>query len=77
MISTCGSDCTEDGDCPGPVDGDAVQRCEDVQLDPGIAGSGCVLFCGGGLECPAGMSCQTEDLLPDGDGNVLEICVAD
>lgn len=76
VVSTCGGECMEDIDCPGPANGNAVQRCERLEFDPNEEGQGCVLFCGGGLECPAGLTCQNVNLAPSFEQNRLDICVA-
>lgn len=76
VVSTCGGECMEDTNCPGPANGNSVQRCERLEFDPGDEGQGCVLFCGGGLECPEGLTCQNVNLAPSFDQNRLDICVA-
>lgn len=75
LTHVCASSCSEDTDCAGPSSGTSVQRCEDIEYDPGAGGSVCVLFCGGGLACPEGMSCESTSLLPSFDNVALEICV--
>ncbi len=74
LTHACAQACTGDTDCPGPSDGTSVQRCEGIEVDPGAASAACVLYCGGGLVCPEGMSCEATTLISFASNETLEIC---
>jgi hypothetical protein len=67
QYGACTQSCSRDTDCPDPVDGTGVQRCEHV-----ARGYHCVIGCvAEGTTCPTGMQCEVV-ALPDGP---LQMCV--
>ncbi len=64
-----GGHCTEidcqnpAADCPAPMGGSADPVCYQVSLDGDLV-SVCALDCGGGAQCPAGLSCENDVIAP-------------
>ena len=76
LTHACSENCFgDDTNCPAPSGGTSVQRCEQIEVDPGMSGQACVLFCGGGLVCPEGMSCEATPVGLGSSEDTLEICV--
>lgn len=76
LTHTCSANCFGDDTlCPAPSGGTSVQRCEQIEVDPEQTGEACVLFCGGGLVCPEGMSCEATPVGISSSEDTLEICV--